>query len=116
MTARAEQTSEYVAVAAADDVPPGWAIRVRIGSRTLAVANHEGTFYAMDDACSHAAGPLGDNRIVSGCLLECPWHGARFDVRSGEVERGPARKAQKTFEARVEEGTVFVRLGEEGSS
>jgi nitrite reductase/ring-hydroxylating ferredoxin subunit len=67
--------------------------------------------YALDDVCSHAGGPLGDNRLKDGCLLECPWHNAVFDVRTGEIVRGPARRPQPTYQVEVRDGTVFVAIG-----
>jgi nitrite reductase/ring-hydroxylating ferredoxin subunit len=53
---------------------------------------------------------LGDNRLKEGCYLECPWHNAVFDARTGAVVRGPARKAAKLYEVSVVEGTVFIVL------
>lgn len=100
----------FVRVALADEIPPGWVLRVQLASRALAIANSEGTLYAFDHACSHAGGPLGDNRLREGCFVECPWHNAIFDVRTGEVCRGPARTAQRTYEVRVDNGTVFVAV------
>jgi nitrite reductase/ring-hydroxylating ferredoxin subunit len=102
--------ASLMAVASVEDVPPGWVLKVQIGTRRIALANHEGTFYALDDVCSHAGGSLGDNRLKDGCLLECPWHSTVFDARTGEVVRGPARKPQPTFETEVSDGTVFVRI------
>jgi 3-phenylpropionate/trans-cinnamate dioxygenase ferredoxin subunit len=99
-----------VQVAAVTDVPPGWVLKVRVGSREIALANSEGTFYAMDNACSHAGGPLGDNRLKEGCYLECPWHNAVFDARTGDVLRGPARKPVKMYHVAVQDDTVFVAL------
>lgn len=100
----------FVAVASVDDVPPGWVLKTRVGAREIAVANHEGSFFAMDNACTHAGGPLGNNRLQDGCHLECPWHGATFDVRSGEVQSGPARKPVRTYQVKLEDGVVFVAL------
>lgn len=104
----ADVGSGFVAVARVDDVPPGWVLKARIGAREVAVANCAGRFYALENACPHAGGPLGDNRLQDGCLLECPWHGALFDARTGEVRRGPARKPVKTYEVQVSDGTLFV--------
>ena len=106
----------FVKVAAVTDVPPGWVLKVRVGSREIALANAEGTFHAMDNACSHAGGPLGDNRLKEGCYLECPWHNTVFDARTGEVLRGPGRKPVKTYRVAVQDGTVFVALDEPGAS
>lgn len=100
----------YVAVTSVSAVPPGWVLGITVGPRELAIANADGEIIALDGRCSHAGGPLGDNRLRDGCLLECPWHNAVFDVRQCSVERGPARKAQKTYPVAVRDGTVFVAL------
>jgi nitrite reductase/ring-hydroxylating ferredoxin subunit len=102
----------FVPVAQVDDVPSGWVLKVKVRHHTIALANYEGTFYALDNACSHASGPLGNNRLQQGCLVECPWHNSMFDVRSGEPQQGPARKAQRTYPVKVEHDTVFVAFDE----
>ncbi|MQA87224.1 MAG: Rieske 2Fe-2S domain-containing protein [Streptosporangiales bacterium] len=104
-------TPRFAAAAVLGDIPPGWVLRVRIGGRDVALANHAGTIHAFDNSCTHAGGPLGDNRIKDGCLVECPWHNAMFDVRTGEVHSGPARKPQPTYPVKVEGDTVFVAVG-----
>ena len=106
------RTSSFVPVASVDDVPRGWVLTVQIRGRPLALANCDGAFYALDDTCSHAGGPLGDNRLQADCIVECPWHGSRFDVRTGEVQGGPARKAQATYPVQVRGRTVYVAVDE----
>jgi nitrite reductase/ring-hydroxylating ferredoxin subunit len=112
--AAAAGTGRLVRVAALGEVPPGWVLKVAIDiagvRRELALANSGGTLSALENACSHAGGPLGDNRLKEGCYLECPWHNAVFDARTGAVVRGPARKAAKLYEVSVVEGTVFIVL------
>ena len=112
--AAAASTGRLVRVAALGEVPPGWVLKVAIDiagvRRELALANSVGTLSALGNACSHAGGPLGDNRLKEGCYLECPWHNAVFDARTGAVVRGPARKAAKLYEVSVFEGTVFIVL------
>ncbi|GAC1372567.1 MAG: bifunctional 3-phenylpropionate/cinnamic acid dioxygenase ferredoxin subunit [Actinomycetota bacterium] len=103
-------TRRTVRVATVADIPPGWVLKVRIDSQEIAIANANGTLYALDNSCTHAGGPLGDNRLKEGCFLECPWHNAVFDARTGEVVRGPARKAAKMYEVSVIDDTVFVAL------
>ena len=103
-------TEGMVAVARVADVPAGWVLKVNVRNKEIAIANCEGTLHAMDNACSHATGPLGDNRLLEGCALECPWHGSLFDARTGEVLRGPARKAVKRYGVVVDDGVVYVDL------
>lgn len=103
-------TGSMVRAAALADVPPGWVLKVRIDSLELALANCGGEIVALENACSHAGGPLGDNRLKDGCLLECPWHNSVFDARTGEVVRGPARKAQKRYPVTVADGAIYVSV------
>ncbi|MCW3035951.1 MAG: putative iron-sulfur protein, partial [Actinobacteria bacterium] len=60
--------------------------------------------------CSHAGGPLGDTRLKEGCFVECPWHNSVFDVRTGTVVRGPARKEVKLYDVTIQDGKVFVAI------
>ena len=99
-----------VRAASVGDVPPGWVLKVRLDNREIALANTAGTFTALENACSHAGGPLGDNRLKEGCYLECPWHNSVFDARTGGVVRGPARKSVKMYDVTVLDGSVFVAL------
>lgn len=104
-------TEGFDAAAAVVDVPSGWVLKVSVGGREIALANHEGEFLAVDNSCTHAGGPLGDTKLKPNCQVECPWHNSVFDARTGEVVSGPARKAIKTYQTRVIEGLVFVRIG-----
>lgn len=105
------EVAGYVPVASLSDIPEGWVLRTTVGSRPLALANCEGTIEAMDNSCTHAGGPLGDNRLKDGCFVECPWHNAVFDVRSGEAVAGAARKPVRKYDVKVDGGIVFVRPG-----
>ena len=100
----------FVPVAASGDIPSGWVLRTSAGGREIALANRDGEFYAVDGYCTHAGGPLAHNRLGSDCTLECPWHNSVFDVRTGEVVSGPARKPVKTYPAQVVDGTVYVSV------
>jgi nitrite reductase/ring-hydroxylating ferredoxin subunit len=80
------------------------------GQRVL-VCNADGVYYAIEDQCSHAAFPLDGGRL-KGCILECPVHGAKFDVRDGTAVRVPARKPVKTFSISVTGGRAEISLGD----
>lgn len=100
----------FFAVARTGDVPSGWVLRTSAGGRDIALSNKDGEFYALDNSCTHAGGPLAPNRLSPACTLECPWHAAVFDARSGEVISGPAVKPAKTYPVEVHDGTVYVSV------
>jgi 3-phenylpropionate/trans-cinnamate dioxygenase ferredoxin subunit len=81
------------------EVPPGTAKVYEVGDRAVAVCNVDGELYAVDDVCSHDEGSL-DQGELEGFEIECPRHGARFDVRSGEVKALPAVVPIDTFKVR----------------
>ena len=99
----------FVAVARAADIPPGEARVFEVEDLSLAVCNVGGTFYAIDNLCTHDDGPLGNGKL-HGTAIECPRHGARFDVRTGAVLRMPAAFPVKAYPTRVEGGQVMVEL------
>ena len=100
----------WTAVARPDDVPPGTGRVVNVDGRLIALFHHDGAFYAIDNRCPHRGGPLG-NGALDGDTVICPWHGWSFDVRTGvNVDRGRIRVA--CFEAAVEDGRVYVRVGD----
>jgi nitrite reductase/ring-hydroxylating ferredoxin subunit len=89
--------------------PPGRSVRVTIGDRTLAIFNLGSGFHAIDAACTHVRGPLDQGR-VDGTVVTCPWHGSQFDLRTGEVRKGPAARPVATYPVRVDQGKLVVEL------
>jgi nitrite reductase/ring-hydroxylating ferredoxin subunit len=75
----------------------------------IAVFNIGGTFYAIANACTHVGGPLGKGQ-VEGTTVTCPWHGSQFNVTSGQVLRGPARRPVATYPVRVQGDDVVVAV------
>ena len=106
----ADPSAPYVEVANVRDVPPGTATTVEVEGQTLALANVEGTFCAVQNDCPHAGASLGAGKL-DGWSLECPLHGATFDVRSGEVLSGPADQAVRTYAVDVEDDVVKAAAG-----
>ncbi len=82
-------TSEFTTVAQIADVPPGTGRTVEVKGVWIALFNIEGTFYAIDNACPHAGGPLGEGKIREGGVVECPWHGWRFNIATGQRVGNP---------------------------
>jgi nitrite reductase (NADH) small subunit/3-phenylpropionate/trans-cinnamate dioxygenase ferredoxin subunit len=70
-------------VANLTDLKPGDCLSVEAGGAGIALFNVNGTIYALDNTCPHAGGPLGEG-FLEGHIVECPWHGWRYDVKTGE--------------------------------
>ena len=72
----------FVKVATRAELPPGGKKLAEVDGRAIAVFNVDGGYYAIDDVCTHDGGPLAEGELM-GCEIQCPRHGARFDVRTG---------------------------------
>jgi len=100
--------SEWVRVAGAGDVAEGEVTSYMVGSRVVAVANVEGDLYAVDDTCTHQGCSLGEGDLV-GTILECPCHGGRYDVMTGEVTGGPPPEPVDVVEVAEVDGELRIR-------
>jgi len=98
---------EFVRVATLEDVPPGTLLGVEVGEDRICLANVDGEIYALADNCTHQEFPLSAG-LLEEDQLECAWHGARFDVTTGRALCLPAIRPVRTYEVRVEEGTILV--------
>jgi 3-phenylpropionate/trans-cinnamate dioxygenase ferredoxin subunit len=81
-----------------------------VGGVRIALCNVDGTYYAIDDVCTHDGGPL-DQGELEGNLVECPRHGARFDVTNGRPVVLPAVRPVKTYPVEVVGDDVRVDVG-----
>jgi len=102
-------TAVYVVVAALAELPNGARKIVEVDGRPLAVFNIAGALYAIADVCSHDDGPVAEGEL-DGHEIECPRHGARFDVRTGKVMSFPAIVNIPAYPVRVEGENVLVGL------
>jgi 3-phenylpropionate/trans-cinnamate dioxygenase ferredoxin subunit len=96
-------------IASAGEVPEGQAILADAGEQRLLVCKVGDGFCAIDDVCSHDGGPLGEGRL-SGQEIECPRHGARFNVCTGRATRMPAVRPVKAYTVDVEDGGLYVEV------
>lgn len=101
--------AEWVTVATADEIAPGRIKVAEVGERRIAVCNVSGRFYAIDDVCTHDGGSLDQGELI-GEQVECPRHGARFDVKTGRAVRLPAVMPVETYEVRQQDGQIQVRI------
>jgi 3-phenylpropionate/trans-cinnamate dioxygenase ferredoxin subunit len=99
--------AEFVTVASVDDLKPGERLVVEVGRDWVIIFNVGGTYYAVEDMCSHEEYYLSEGEL-NGTTLECPKHGACFDITSGKHLSPPAVSPIRTFEVRVEDGAIQV--------
>lgn len=97
-------------VAAASEVPEGAVKGVSLGDTDILLANVGGTVYALSDICTHAECSISEGGILEGTEVECPCHGSRFDVTTGEVTRPPAVEALQVYRVSVKNGDILVTL------
>jgi nitrite reductase (NADH) small subunit len=100
--------SQWIRVAAVDEIPPGHGKELVAGDRVVAIFNVDGRFFALDGVCPHAGGPLGEGRL-QGCIVTCPWHGWQFDVTTGQHCLN-ANLRHASFAVRIEGDDLFVEI------
>jgi nitrite reductase/ring-hydroxylating ferredoxin subunit len=99
----------FTRVAATQEIPLGTGKQVTLSGRTLAVFNDGGTFYAIDDTCTHRGAPLHEGECF-GKEVVCPWHGARFDLATGVNLSPPASSGVRAYKVQVVGDEVQVDL------
>ena len=99
----------WITVAATSALAPDSVIGVTVGSLDIAIYNVGGQLYATDNICPHAYGYLNHGYLEDD-IIECPLHGARFDITSGRVRAFPATTPLPTYELRVVDGQIEVAV------
>ncbi len=94
-------------IADADEIAPGEIKSFTVGFDTIAVCNTDGTFCAFRDQCSHQELPLSDGEI-EGEVITCAYHGAQFNMKTGEALCMPASEPIEVFEIKVEDGEILI--------
>jgi len=100
----------FVLVANIGELLPGEMKVAEIDGREVVLANVGGQIYAFQGVCTHRGGPLGEG-LLMGEVVECPWHGGRFNVKTGEAVRPPPVKAIATLQVQVEGDDIKVARG-----
>jgi len=96
-------------IARKGEVPPGKTKIVRAGKKELVLCNVENVYYCIDNLCTHDEGPLGEGELLAE-VIECPRHGAQFNVKTGEVVSMPAVVPISTYPVRLEEDQIIVTV------
>jgi nitrite reductase/ring-hydroxylating ferredoxin subunit len=111
-------------VAKVEEVPPGASKLVTIGNRQIGIFNLKGEFFALLNRCPHEAGPLCEGKVVGligsdgpgnfqvlrpGEMVRCPWHGWRYDIRTGQSWCDPDEARVRRYHVSVEPGQSIVQ-------
>jgi 3-phenylpropionate/trans-cinnamate dioxygenase ferredoxin subunit len=101
--------SAFVKIATRSELPSRGRKVVEVDGRVIAVFNVGGAFYAIDDVCTHDGGPLAEGELI-GCVIECPRHGARFDIKTGHPLCMPAVEPLAVHRIELRGDDVFVAV------
>jgi len=99
---------DFVIVAKVSEINEGEGKVVEANGKEIALFNVDGSFYAIDNTCKHAGGPLGEG-ICEGNVVTCPWHQWKYDVTTGISVVNPQIKVD-TYEVKVEGDEVKVKV------
>jgi len=95
--------------AKAADVPAGTIRQLQVAGKSIALANLQGKFFAINDVCIHRGGPLGQGELT-GNVVTCPWHGWQYDVTTGKVVQNPTMGVA-CYAVELRGDDVYVDLG-----
>jgi len=96
----------FVEVCRVDRIPEKCATIVSLSGERVAIFHYDGKVSAVSNVCQHQNGPLGEGRIIDGCIT-CPWHGYQYQPQNGAAP-APFKEKVPTFRVKVVDGTVFV--------
>ena len=94
-------------VAMAEEFPEDSMRGVQLGENQILIANVGGNFFAMNNICTHNGCKIATG-ILRGEIAQCPCHGSQFNVRTGEVVHGPARKPEPVWDVAVKDGGLYL--------
>ncbi len=101
-------SGDFVKVATANDIQPSQMKEVEVNGEKVCLANIEGKYYAIGNVCTHLGGPLAHGKL-EGYEVQCPWHGSRFDIRTGGVTKPPAIRSEPSYEIKIENDNILVK-------
>ena len=100
--------SEWVDAVRVEELEPGNHVVVEVEDAMIAIFNLDGDFYAIEDVCTHDGSEIASGCVIDG-NIECPRHGARFNIKTGAVTAPPAYEPVDTFPVQVVDGVVQVK-------
>lgn len=102
---------EFKMLCTENEIAEGTIKTFKVEDKAIAVARYEGVLYALDNICTHDEGELGAGYVVKG-QIQCPRHGARFDLKTGNATQMPAVIGIKTYRIKIENGDILVALSD----
>ena len=103
--------SKFVTVAKVCDFDDQLAKCIEVAGKSIALFKLGDEFFVIDDTCTHQGGPLSEGNI-EGDEIECPWHGAHFNIRSGKVILDPAEEDVSTYDVRLSGDVIEIDVDE----
>jgi nitrite reductase/ring-hydroxylating ferredoxin subunit len=101
-------SKDFVKVADAKGIQPSQMKAVEVADENICIVNVNGNYYAIGNICTHEGGPLADGTL-EGYEVECPWHGSKFDVRTGKVTNPPADMPEPSYEVNIDGNNILVK-------
>jgi len=101
-------SENFVKVAETKDIGPSSMKAVDLEGEKVCIINAQGNYYAIGNVCTHVGGPLNEGTL-EGYEVECPWHGSKFDIRTGNPTKPPAVRAVPKYEVKLDGNNILVR-------
>ena len=99
-----------IIVCKVSDLIPGKMHKITIDGKDVLVANIDGSYYAINDTCTHAGASLSEGSL-EGTVVTCGWHGAKFDCKTGKLSAFPAKiKDLNSYKVVVESENIFLEV------
>ncbi|MEM4134291.1 MAG: non-heme iron oxygenase ferredoxin subunit [Candidatus Micrarchaeia archaeon] len=98
-------------IAKLNEIPENGCKVFEVDGRKIAVYNISGKIYATDAECTHMKGPLCKGRTIieeGKPYVQCPWHGAVFDLETGQPMSGPAKSPVKVYKIKIEQEEIYL--------
>ena len=102
--------SSFIKALNKNDLPDKKGRCVELKGQRIAIFNVGGAFFAIEDSCTHAGASLAEGYVLNNCAVECPWHGARFDLQTGKVQSLPASEPVRIFPVRLQGDDLEVEV------
>jgi len=101
-------SENFVKVAETKVIGPSSMKAVDLEGEKVCIINTQGNYYAIGNVCTHVGGPLNEGTL-EGYEVECPWHGSKFDIRTGNSTKPPAVQAVPKYEVKLDGNNILVR-------